>query len=232
MKSLIFSLCIFSLAAAQPPVRTIEIKGTGSYTTNPDLGVLVIEVTAAQRTAGDAVKELNKKTGKLTGDLTALGFSQQEIKTGEYSVSKNTVWENNTQVDKGYVARQQLTVEFLSTKEKIGAIISSFMQPNAGLQFSFRFTLSEKKEAEVRDELLRRAVADAQRRARVLTAASGEHLGRIIRMSYGTASPVQPLYSAMKSAAAFDAERSAGFEVKDLVLTDEVTIAWELTDVN
>lgn len=225
MKQILLTLIFITFASAQQQSGTIEVKGTGTYSAIPDLGVLSVEITAVNRQFGDAVKELNTKSEKVNRQLTELGFVLTEIKTGDYTVAKHTVWENNSNVDKGYIARQRISVEFLQTKERIGSILTSFMKSTAEVQFSFHFTLSDKKEQEVRDELLKRAVADAQSRASVLTAAAGKKLGQILRISHGTASGPMPV-QALK----FAAERSAGFEVKDISFTDDVTIVWELKD--
>jgi hypothetical protein len=225
MKQILLTLFFITFSTAQQQSGTIEVKGTGTYSANPDLGVLSVEITAIHRQFGDAVKELNIKSEKVIAQLTALGFAATEIKTGDYTVSKHTVWENNSNVDKGYVARQQITAEFPQSKERIGTIITSFMKSAADVQFSFRFTLSDKKEREARDELLKRAVADAQSRASVLTAAAGKKLGQILRISHGTTSGPMPV-QAMK----FAAEQSAGFEVKEISLSDDVTIVWELKE--
>jgi hypothetical protein len=225
MKQILFIIIFFAFASAQQQSSTIEVKGTGTYSAIPDLGVLSVEITAVHRQFGDAVKEVNAKTEKLNTQLTLLGFAAAEIKTGDYTVSKHTVWENNSNVDKGYVARQRITVEFPQSKEKIGTIITSFVKSGTDVQFSFHFTLSETKERVVRDELLKRAVADAQSRASVLTAAAGKKLGQILRISHGTAYGPMPV-QALK----FAAEQSAGFEVKEISLTDYVTIVWELKE--
>lgn len=225
MKQVILTLFLITFAAAQQPGRTIEVKGTGTYSSIPDRGVLSVEISAVHRQFGDAVKDLNGKTEKINAQLASIGFSPEEIKTGDYTVMKHTVWENNANVDKGYIARQRVTVEFPQSKEKIGSIITSFMKSNTDVQFSFHFVLSEKKEREVRDELLKRAVADAQSRATVLTTAAGEKLGKIIRISHGSEMPVMPM-RALK----YSTEQSAGFEVKEISLTDDVTIVWELKD--
>lgn len=225
MKQILLTFFLITFGAAQHPGRTIEVKGTGTYSSIPDRGVLSVEITAVHRQFGEAVKDLNGKTERINAQLASLGFSPEEIKTGDYTVMKHTVWENNANVDKGYIARQRVTVEFPQSKEKIGTIITSFMKRGIDVQFSFHFILSDAKELEARDELLKRAVAEAQSRASVLTAAAGEKLGKIIRISHGSEMPVLPM-QALK----YSTEQSAGFEVKEIFLTDDVTIVWELKD--
>ncbi len=225
MKQILLTLIFITFGAAQQPGRIIEVKGTGTYSSIPDRGVLSVEITAVQRLFGDAVKELNSKTEKINAQLASLGFSTEEIKTGDYTVAKHTVWENNANVDRGYIARQRITVEFPQSKEKIGTIITSFMKSGTDVQFSFHFILSDAKEREVRDELLKRAVTDAHSRASVLTVAAGEKLGKIIRISHGSEMPVMPM-RALK----YSTEQSSGFEVKEISLSDDVTIVWELKD--
>jgi len=228
MKLVFHILLLTSFLFPQSPERTIEVKGTGSYKTMPDLGVVTMEASVVHEQFADAVKGLNAKSEKLTAQLQMIGFKKEDIKTTDFSVSKKIVWENNSNVEKGYIARQNISVEFPNTKEKIGAIITSFMGSENDVRFSFNFTLSGAKEKQVQDELLKRTVNDARARAEVITAAAKQTIGNVKHISYGGMLQ-RPIYQPMMmKGVASDNERSAGFDVKEISFTDEVTIVWEL----
>ncbi len=234
MKQIVKALCILAVfilfASAQQNTRTLEVKGVGTYKAMPDIGVLTIEATIVSLKFADAVKALNSKTEQLIAQLQTVGFKKDEIKTTDFSVSKNMVWENNASVDKGYIAQQNISVEFPNTKEKIGTIITSFMNSENEIRFAFHFTLSSKKEVLVKNELLKLTVSDAQSRADIIVKASNQKLGKIKHISYGIAQEQIPFRKSNFSVAemAMPSQRSSGFDVKEMTFTDEVTIVWEL----
>ncbi|MDP1675510.1 MAG: SIMPL domain-containing protein [Bacteroidota bacterium] len=234
MKHIVKALCILTVfilsATAQQNTRTLEVKGVGTYKALPDIGVLTIEATIVSPKFADAVKTLNSKTEQLIAQLQTVGFKKDEIKTTDFSVSKNMVWENNVNIDKGYIAQQNISVEFPNSNEKIGTIISSFMNSENEVRFAFHFTLSGKKEILVKNELLRLTVNDAQSRADVIVAASKQKLGKIKYISYGITQEQIPFRKNTLSVSemAITSQRSSGFDVKEMTFTDEVTIVWEL----
>ncbi len=230
MKQIITIALCASVLFSQRNDRTLEVRGTGTYKTMPDLGVLTIDVNVVSPKFGDAVKELNTKTEQLTAQLQLTGFKKDEIKTTDFSVTKNIVWENNSNVDKGYIAQQNISVEFPNTKERLGAIIGSFMNSENEVRFTFHFTLSGEKENLVKDELLKLAVKDARSRAEVIASASKQKIGTIKHISYGIAQEQTPFRknSVSLSEAAVTSQRASGFDVKEMSFSDEVTIVWEL----
>ncbi|MCK9408918.1 MAG: SIMPL domain-containing protein [Bacteriovoracaceae bacterium] len=228
MKTMMLMVLCTGLAFAQPADRTIEVKGTGTYKTMPDLGVLTIEAIVINKKFADVVKGLNAKTESLTAQLQMVGFKKEEIKTADFNVAKNMVWENGSNIDKGYIAHQNISVEFSNSKERIGSIITSFMNSENEVRFSLHFTLSEHHETLVRDELLKRTVNDAQSRAEVIASAAKQKLGIIKHISYGSVMQHPVYQTALYKAAAAENDQSLGFDVKELSFSDEVTMVWEL----
>jgi uncharacterized protein YggE len=232
MKQIFKVFCILSLfilfVTAQQNTRTLEVKGLGTYKAMPDIGVLTIEATIVNPKFADAVKGLNTKTEQLITQLQTVGFKRDAIKTTDFSVAKNLVWENNKNVEKGYIARQNITVEFPNTKEKIGAIITLFMNSENDVRFTFNFILSAEKERQVNDALLTLAIRNAQSRAELIVATAKQTIGAIHRITYGMQNAVPMYKSAMMMNRGVANDESLGFDVKEMTLTDEVTIVWEL----
>jgi len=232
MKLIVKTFCILSVfihsAPAQQNIRTLEVKGIGTYKAMPDIGVLTIEATIVNSKFAEAVKGLTSKTEQLTAQLQMIGSKKEEIKTIGFNVSKNMVWENNKNIDKGYIARQNISVEFPNTKEKIGAIIASFMNSDNDVRFSFGFILSTEKEKQVNDAVLMLAIGDAQSRAELIASTAKQNLGAIHHISYGTQNAVPMYRTAMMKSDMIQNNESLGFDVKEMTFNDEVTIVWEL----
>ncbi len=232
MKQVFKILCVVALIIlttnAQQNIRTLEVKGIGTYKAMPDIGVLTVEATIINPNFADAVKGLNVKTELLMAQLQMVGFKKETIKTTDFSVSKNMVWENNKNIAKGYIARQNIAIEFPNTKEKIGAIITSFMNNENDVRFSFNFILSSEREKQVNDALLTLAIGDAQSRAELIASTAKQNLGVIQHISYGTQNIVPIYKSAMLKSGIIQNDESLGFDVKEMTFSDEVTIVWEL----
>lgn len=230
---LLFAIVILcsSFLSSQVPHsndRTIEVKGVGEYKTMPDLAVLVIEASVLHPSFGDAVKLITAKVDQLTAQLQTVGFKKEQIKTTDFSVTKHIEWENNKNIEKGYMARQNISVEFPHTKEKIGAVVTSFMSSKNDIHFSFHFKLSDEKEKQVKDETLKRAIADAQSRAELIVAAANQKLGEIKHILYGKKFQTPGIPRAAIYSAKMEPEQPFGFDVKEIVVSDEVTIIWNL----
>ena len=232
MNRIVKAFCILAVfilsAAAQQNTRTLEVKGVGIYKAMPDIGVLTIEATIVNPKFAEAVKGLNSKTEQLIAQLQMIGFKKEEIKTTDFSVSKNMMWENNKNIDKGYIAHQNIAVEFPNTKEKIGAIITSFMNSDNDVRFSFGFILSTEKEKQVNDAVLMLAIGDAQSRAELIASTAKQNLGAIHHISYRTQNAVPMYRTAMMKSDMIQNNESLGFDVKEMTFNDEVTIVWEL----
>ncbi len=225
--SAIFVFC--GILFSQSAVKILEVTGTGTVKTVPDRGVLNAEMNVRAAAVADAVQQLNALTERFSAQLQMIGFKKEEIKTVFFTVDRDVEWENGKKIDRGFVARQNVSVEFEQSKEKIGTIVGSFWQQTDDVRFSFSFVLSEKKKKSVRDELLRRAVDDARERAETLASASGQKLGSIRSIVYGKVPERSPAYKGFAGATnAIRMESAAGFEVKEMELDDEVTIVWEL----
>ena len=232
MKQIFKILCVVALfiltANAQQNTRTLEVRGVGTHKAMPDIGVLTIEATIINPKFADAVKGINSKTEQLIAQLQTVGFKKDAIKTTDFSVMKNMVWENNKNVEKGYIALQHITVEFPNTKEKIGAIITSFMNSENDVRFTFNFILSAEKEKQVNDALLTLAIGDAQSRAELIASTAKQQLGALHRITYGTQNSIPMYKSAMTMNRGVPNDESLGFDVKEMTFSDEVTIVWEL----
>ena len=102
------------------------------------------------------------------------------------------------------------------------------MNSSNDVRFSFHFILSAEKEKQVNDALLTLAIGDAQSRAELIAATAKQTLGPIHRITYGAQNAVPMYKSAMMANRIVQNDESLGFDVKELTLTDDVTIVWEL----
>jgi len=229
MKKLLFlaliPLCLQAQAQSTP--RILETSGNGMMHVSPDWVSTYLSLTSKGMDYSKVIEKLNEKASALEKHLVMAGFSKEQLKTSSYTVNKNTIWRNGKSIDSGFVGQQVLVLEFDNDKQKIARLVKSLGNSKTDVSFNFGFSLSEKKEAAVENEVLRKAVKDATDKANVLSAAAGTHLGTIQKIAYGTAlrppMPVRYAMSAEKTSGTF-----AGFDAKDIEVSESVTITWIL----
>ncbi|MCZ8355157.1 MAG: SIMPL domain-containing protein [Cyclobacteriaceae bacterium] len=237
MKKYIWTILIIttvtSLTYAQTTDKTtIEIKGFGKVTTLPDLGFLNIEVTTTHLLFNKTISELNTKTDKIYKQLEKVGFKKESIKTDNFRVQPNRVYDRQKSYDSGYVGTQIIVAEFENTKDKISQIINSFIDGAADAQFNFSFGISDKRRTELRNDLVKLAINDAYTLVKLMTETTGRQIDKMVDIKYGTfenhnlfgfggLNEIVPI--TMQEAQTF-----VGFEVKELSFSDYVIIKWTL----
>lgn len=209
--------------------QTIQVKGTGRQSVLPDMGTIDITVSSRDMDYNRAVSTLNERTEQLYQALEKSGYERDEIKTINFMVRPNRVYGPRGTYDSGYIGVQSVIAEFEYTKDEVGKLIRTIRDSNTGVEFSFRFSLSDKKRNEVQSELIRLAVEDATHSAAVLARTTGRKLGSIREIAYGQ--PQGRVYFQEGSARMMSMEKSdadPGFTINEVELTDEVVITWSL----
>lgn len=224
-------LCVSLLAAAQTThTPFLVVVGNAKTEVTPDIGVLNIRVSTINATMSEATKALGEKTRYYTQQLMQLGFKEGDIKTTGFSVSKNRVYlPQGGYKDSGYIASQNVRLEFGNDKETISQILNKFSESTAEVDFSFDFKVSDKRRSEVQNDLIRLAVKDAQQKAGVMAQAAGVKLARVHKMHHGQerAIPLEEMGRGYKfSAMAADNAEAFYFTPDDIVFSDSVTMEW------
>lgn len=225
---LVFFYFLSSTIAQDTSLPTLETSGTGEMKVTPDRTVLYLDLSAQNMNFNNSVQELNRKTSILEKELLSAGFSKTDLKTTGYTVNKNTIYTNRGPVDSGYIARQSFLVEFTLDQAKIVKIVKTLSESKVGAAFNFTFTLSEQKEKEVQTELIKKAVADAKQKAKVLSEAAGVLLKRIVTINYGKNDSGPRPYSTMMKESQSANDNFSGFTVNELSLKEQVLISWEI----
>lgn len=215
-------------------IQELEVKGYGRLTTQPDLGVLNVEITTIQNEFGSAISSLNSNYEKIINHLEREGFKKEEIKTRNYSVHENTIYRNGAAYDSGFVGQQSILVEFENTKENLSKIIESFQKSPVDAKFSFSFTISNAKREDLRNEIIKKAIDDAKQKANLIAETSGLQLGKIKEIKYGTF-PTENYFGTYGESLFMEipateqpSSEAMGFDVKEVAFRDYVVIIYEL----
>ncbi len=235
MKYQIGLLILIGLTSCGQKSQELEVKGYGRMKTQPDLGVLHIDLTTVQKEFGTTVTVLSEEYERMVTHLEKEGFKKEEIKTASYGVNENRIYRRQTFYDSGFVGRQSLILEFPNTKENLTKITQSFAKSPVKAKFRFSFTISDNKRDEIRNELIKKAISDANQKATLIAESSGLKLGVIKNITYGTTTRNSFDYESTYDHALMievpDEEvinEQIGFDIKEISFKDNVTIIFKL----
>ncbi|MGB5648072.1 MAG: SIMPL domain-containing protein [Muriicola sp.] len=221
-------LFLTTLAVAQDPTPQLEVTGTAQLAIAPDTGVLNISLSHIEMQFGETINGLNAKAEDIKAQILQMGFKEDAIFTDNFQVRKNTLYRNNRQIDSGYVATQQLHLDFNNTVANIRKILNQFSAGATEFDLNFSFKLSDTLTDNVQERLIQLATQDAFKKARVISEASGTKLHKVIRIQYGNSynAPVRTDRAMMSMEA--DAMKSQGFTPSDLVYNASILLVWAL----
>ncbi len=226
----ILFLLLSTLTVAQQTHQNpqLEITGAARMAMSPDTGILNISLSQVEMQFGDAITSLENKAQDIREQIRKMGFSQEGIMTDNFQVRKNTMYRNNRQIDSGYVATQQVHLEFKNTKNNLSKILSQFSESASEFDLSFNFTLSDDLRESVGDQLIQLATKDAFKKAKLISTASGTTLKKVIRIQYGNsyATPIRAENDIMSLRAA--SKMSEGFTPSDLDFSASIVVVWSI----
>ncbi|WP_425635910.1 SIMPL domain-containing protein [Algoriphagus yeomjeoni] len=226
---LIAILLFICASVANAQNTTISVEGTGEISEKPDVGFLNITIETKAAKFGNAISQLNSKTDSLYLILSDMGFEQENIKTSNFNVRENFIFNNNIRSKDGFIGVQRIEAEFPFSKEQLGTIINRFAEGETSVQFDFSFGLSDSKMEELKKALIKNAIQDATIKAELIAQNTGKVLGQMEEINYSRANPFYR--TALKETVVgygSSQGQSAGFEIKDVNLTDTIVITWSM----
>lgn len=158
-------------ALGQP--REISVTGEGQVQAAPDMASLSLGVTAQSAEAQAAMSESAARMRSVMGALEDAGIAPRDMQTRTMSVSP--LREDGGAVS-GFEARNMLDVR-IRQLDALGGVLDAVLAEGANALSGLRFELSDRAAAQ--DEALRRAVADARARAKLLADAAEVDLGPV-----------------------------------------------------
>lgn len=215
-------------ALADETGPTITVTGEGRVDSRPDMATISLGVTTQGATATEAMAGNSAEVEKVLANLRAAGIEERDIQTSGLSLNPNwdTQYASEGGAPKiaGYIAMNMVTVR-VRALDSLGTVLDAAVKDGANTLNGVTFGLADPDPA--LDEARKRAVADAQRRAELLTGAAGMSLGAIRSITegggYGVPAPMYRMDAAQASGAVPVAEG-------EVTLTSTVTIVWSLKD--
>jgi len=217
------------MADAAPPVRTLNVNGTGTTYLSPDIAYVYIGVHTEEPTASDAVAANTDQTQQVIAALKDAGVDAKDIRTTNFSI-----WPNQQYSPDGQPTGTRYAVDnsvFVTVREldNLGDLLDSAVSAGANSINSIQFDVSDKTEAlkKAREE----AVKDAKQQAQELADAAGMNLGEVQSISFNDSSPVPYMDSFGKGGgggAAVPEAAAVPIQPGQLTLTATVSMSYEI----
>ncbi len=219
--------------------RTIRVTGKGNISLSPDTIRIMITQSSVEQTYETAVKASADAKNILTEALGTLGFKKEDLKTLYFNVDSET--ESYQAKDKswkrrliGYRYKHRMKIEFPKESDLLGKVLAVIARSSSEPEFSIEYTVSNPEAA--KNELLKRAVEDSGKKAKILSEAAGTKLGDVVNIDYSwgqvefVSRPVDTLGLDLPDVAEDEYISSIDVDIEpdDIDVSDTVTVIWSL----
>jgi len=176
--------------------KNVTVNGQGRVSYNPDLAVITLGVQIDKVVKADeALSQLNDKVKNIIKEVKAVGISEEEIQTQNYSLYPQYDYKDNISVVSGYNANQQLVIKvsaYDQDKEKLNRVITAASKAGANQVSSLVFDSS--KLNDLKQEARLKAIEDAKSKAQDLAVKAGVELKEITGWYENLISPLPNSY--------------------------------------
>ncbi len=212
--------------------RTITVKGRGSASAPPDWIKITMSLEAKNMDYEKTVNLAAKQLDQLRKSLEEHGFSKKDIKTTDFNVdtsyeSVKDITGNYNRVFRGYLCSQNLYIGFEVDSRRLGNILRSLSRCESKPEFSIKYQLKDEKN--LKEKLLKNAIADAIGKAKVIALAANVDLGEIMHIDYDWTEIRFVREDFQLSDASYNySAASIDIEPEDIEASDNVSIIWEI----
>ena len=216
--------------------RTIKVTGKGSLSVKPDTICLAIEAEGVYSEYEKAIQESADQTKVLKKSLEKSGLSGKDLKTKHFSIQSEYEGYRDKNDDYkrrfiGYKFTHHTEIKFPNDNQQLGRTLYALSHCPVEVEFTIHYTASHPED--VKNELLKKAVADSRAKAEILAESAGVKLGEIERIDYSwgelqiVSQPVEGFMTKSLLATPDDAY-DIDIEADDIDVDDTVTIEWRI----
>ena len=209
--------------------RRIHIRGIGHAAQVPDLAVVSLTLTAQNVEYSAAIKIAAQQVEMLREAIVEAGFNADDLKTTNFNV--RTLYENEDnpkrsgQIFIGFECRHDLKLTFDFDNAKLNRAVDTIAKCLAQPKISIAFTIKDSDA--LNDKLLKSAAKDAKRKAKVLCAASGVKLGRLVDINYSW-DEFRARETIVCGECTTVEENTFDFRPEEVIASESVDFLWEI----
>lgn len=158
----------------------LSVVGEGKMDIVPDTAYVELGVVVNNaNTVNEAQKQIDKVNNGIIEKMKTLGIKKEDIKTTNYSVYPNYVYENNVNKISGYNGNVTVTVKTNDTS-LVSKVIAEGTQAGANQVQNVRFSVENP--AKYREEARNLAIKNAKEQANKLSKELGISLGKVVNI--------------------------------------------------
>jgi hypothetical protein len=230
---ILIGITLNQLMAQNTITPHIQLKGESTIKILPDLGIFFIQISAVAKTEADCNERLNKLNDELMKKLKAEGFTSEQIKLTNYSISAEFDYSNGKSKKTGYKSYQDFRIQFKLDKKKILSVYNKLSETKSeNVSINFGTDCSDELKKRTKNELIVLAIKDATQKAQLIAETTGNKLGNIEFIRYGIVSSSQNFPMQMESKVAFavmsdsNEERAENFSINEIDFSEEIEISF------
>ena len=204
--------------------RTVTVSASGEVMAEPDQAHISTGVLSEAPTAREAMTKNTEAMKKVVAELKAKGVDPKDIQTSSFNVEPVQVYGKEGVPPRitGYRVNNQVAV-LVRNLDALGEVLDQLVTVGANQVNGMSFEVS--KAESLKDEARKTAMSNALRRAKLLAAAGGADVGKVLQISEDVAfAGPQPMFRAN----AMSAKAAAPVERGTQALEARVTVTWEL----
>ena len=179
------------IADTTTDLSTLNVSGSGTIKTKPDVADLSFGVVTKGKTANEAIRQNATSAQKLIDTLMRAGILEKDIQTS--SISVTPLYKRTSQLDNadniivGYEANNFLNATIRKVQD-VGNIIDLVVSTGDYTINNINFSLDKRSAFE--EEALRKAVADARLTAEIVASAASKTISGIKNISVNSSGPI------------------------------------------
>jgi uncharacterized protein YggE len=184
--------------------RTINVTGQSKVSASPDFATITLGVVSQDKDAKVAQKANATSMDKVIASIKALGISEDDIKTVNYSISPRYDYNKETGISNivGYTVNNNVSVT-VRDLDKTGSVIDAAADSGVNTSSSISFGISNYED--YYNAALKNAVLAAKKKANTIAGALEVTLKAPISVNEGGG------YSPLSNFAVYDMKAAEGF---------------------
>ena len=194
--------------------NTITVNGQATAEVSPDLITVYFNVETTGTTSKEASDANSVIVTKLTNNLVALGFNENDLKTQGFNIYPEYDYAKG-QKFLDYKASNSLKIEIpVAQKDKTSSVVDAGTNAGAGISY-INFDLTPQLQQQAKTAAIKNASDDANVKAQALAVGFNKRLGRLVSVSLDQFNYYPgPIYASTMSGAAGAAEaKSATMDI-------------------
>lgn len=227
MMVLCFAFMTSSVLANNANTRTISVSGFAQRQVTPDTAHITVGVVTQSETVEAARAENARLVSQIVKRLTTYNIKEADVRTSSFQL--HPVYSNITNQERvivGYTVENYLTVR-VKDVSNIGNVIDATFNAGANRFNGVNFTISNAQE--IQEELLKEAVNDGLRKAKIVAGMSSFSVGNLLNATINTDNHQQLARGlTMMEAQAMDSSDNSQIFTGSVLLSASVDLTYEL----